>query len=220
MALFMVGAGDDESKGAADSKGKAAPNSTGPEGPRNGSTASAAAQAKNPAALADLVRLGNYPNGGGPVDVFGALRGRGYAVIEADLGALAGVLIREDPAGVVILSSAVTLPERTWAAAVLLYKALAVRSEGPDVVGLPEGALQNDSYQVNAETFAAALLMPEREVRKVWEREAKDAYQTVKILAGVFAVPEVRARTRAVELGLIAPDAKPSGKPRRPRRKK
>jgi len=216
----MVGAGDDESEGAADSKGKAAPNSTGPEGPRNGSTAGGDGQPQNPIALADLVRLGTYPNGGGPVDVLGALRGRGYIVIEADLGALAGVLIREGRHSFVVLSTGVTGPERTWAAAVLLYKALAARGEGPELEGLPEGTLQNDDYQAGAEAFAAVLLMPEAEVRKVWEREGKDVYQTVNILAGVFAVPEPRARTRAVELGLIAPDVKPPGKPRRPRRKK
>lgn len=52
--------------------------------------------------------------------------------------------------------------------------------------------------------YAAELLLPAADVCKVWAREAgKDTYQAVKILAGIFAVPEDRARARVAELGLI-----------------
>ena len=202
MVLTMIAAGD-ESEGAAPRKAHA------PGNGRNKSNATGedftiTASRSTPQKLADLVRLSTYPDT--PVDVLGALRGRGYVIIEVDLGVLAGVVIRDGGAGAVILNSALPEPERNWTAAVLLYKALAVRGKGPEVEGLPEGTLQNDAYQVNAEAFAGAMLMPRGEVRKVWERETKagkDTYQKVKILGGAFAVPEVRARARAVELGLI-----------------
>lgn len=146
-----------------------------------------------------------------PVDVFGEIQARHYELASTRLAKADGGFVlrphpkpdpkKENEAGIALLNDGDPEPARRWTAAKLLYLILALPPQG-DTVTI-DGLFVAD--RLNADIFAAELLMPEAEVKQIWAEEKRvgsvDSY-AVKVIANVFNVPLEMAGVRIVGLGL------------------
>lgn len=171
------------------------------------------ARERQPQTLAEIAELAKrelvLAGPGRPVDIFKTLRDQRYTVAETNLGAVDGILVRAPGrlAGVALFNTRAGVAERRWAAAKLLYKLL----------GEYDGEIITGPDDRDGATFAALLLLPEREVREAYreitEKGGAPDHAT-KIIADMFGVPLDYTAARVVGLGLTT-KAKAKRKPKK-----